>query len=111
MADVVKVTTTRSIYQSGWIIAHCPLYNFLCFELAPGFIEGNPYHDGREIEVCIHNGLPFFAEHFLRPGRALFLRSLPDHARSRFPSVAKIPAGHILPYQHAKAVTMVVPAR
>src|SRR3546814_1296497 len=76
-------------------------------ELTPGFIERNPYDNGWEIIIGIHNGFPFGPENRFRFGRTITFRAHAGNTGTGVPLVAQITAWHILPYKHPQFVAMV----
>src|SRR3546814_12206609 len=44
----MEVAAAGTVHQTGGVMLHGPLDNFFRLELTPGFIERNPYDNGRE---------------------------------------------------------------
>src|SRR5690606_10228277 len=68
------------------------------------------FHDRREVIERIHDGLPLGAENGLGFGRTLPVGAYSGYTRPRVPLISQIPAGHILPNEHALPVAVVIPA-
>ncbi len=110
VAYVVEIAAAGAVYQATGVVIRRPLGDFLGLELPPGFIERHPHHDAGKIVVGVHDCLPFPPKNAFRLGSAIPLGTLAFHAGPRFPFVAEVAAGHVLPHQHPQQVAVVVPA-
>ena len=102
------VAAAGGVDQARRIVSLRPLYDFLGLELSPALVEGNPYADrGGRVEV-VDDLFPLLAEVGLRFCRPVLLlaREIVVH----LPLRAAVAAGHVLPYDHAEFVAVVVPA-
>src|SRR5690606_13399264 len=99
-----------AVDQADGIVVHGPAGDLFSLELPPGLVKGYPYYYGREIIERVHDRFPFGAEDLFRFRAALPFRADARNARTCIPLIAHVPAWHILPYQHAQLVAMVIPA-
>src|SRR5690606_21691739 len=94
MTDWIKITSTRTVYQTGRIVLHGPIRNFFGFKLTPSFIKRHPNNNGREVVKGIHNCFPF------RPKSLLTLESDPSLIFVQKSAPVAYPK-HCLPSHHS----------
>ena len=112
IACVEKIAAACFIDQPGRIHFHRPLGDLFGFKLSPCFIERHPCHYGRKIITGINDRFPFFAIDRFGFRGAVLIQLTPCYLPgAHIPGVAShITTGHILPYQHAQLIAVIVPA-
>ena len=107
------VASGSHVDRTGRILCLCEIHHGLCVKLSPGLVERNPHNDALELLGLVKDVLPLAYEVFPGLGRELVrIAGVIDIGPLSpvVPLLVVAHAGHILPYQHAKHITIVEPA-